>query len=129
MEERRLLLAVALSLLVLTAWQFLFPSGPPQRRPAATSPGPSPIALPAAPSPARVGASPTPGAAASPAATVAQIADASERRIEVQGPEVAVAFSNKGARLVSWQLKRFRDASGHPEEMVQTIPGGPRALD
>jgi len=49
--------------------------------------------------------------------------------VEIQGDEVGVAFSNRGARLVSWQLKRFHDATGRPEEMVQTIPGGPRALD
>ena len=40
-----------------------------------------------------------------------------------------MAFTNRGARLVSWQLKRYRDAKGRPEEMVQNIPGGPRALD
>jgi YidC/Oxa1 family membrane protein insertase len=134
MEERRLLLAVALSLLVLTAYQFLFP--PPKPAPgragaspsAAASAGPLtgasvPPAPPAvAPSPARSGAP----ALARPAS---QIADERERRVEVQGDEVAVAFSNRGARLVSWQLKRFRDTKGRPEEMVQTVPGGPRALD
>ena len=57
------------------------------------------------------------------------MADASERRVEAQSEDVAVAFSNRGARLVSWQLKRYRDAKGRPEEMVQNIPGGPRALD
>ena len=36
MEERRLLLAVALSLLVLTAYQFLFPAKPPVVRPVAS---------------------------------------------------------------------------------------------
>jgi YidC/Oxa1 family membrane protein insertase len=30
---------------------------------------------------------------------------------------------------VSWQLRRYRDSKGRPEEMVQNIPGGPRALD
>jgi len=75
---------------------------------------------------ARVTASP----AASPtSASVTPVADALERRVEAQGQEVAVAFSNRGARLVSWQLKRYRDAKGRPEEMVQNIPGGPRALD
>jgi YidC/Oxa1 family membrane protein insertase len=60
---------------------------------------------------------------------VAQVADARERRVELQGEQVTVAFSNRGARLVSWQLMRFRDAKGRPEEMVQNVPGGPRALD
>jgi YidC/Oxa1 family membrane protein insertase len=130
MEERRLLLAVALSLLVLTAYQFLFPTAPAPRRPA-TGPSAAPSAAPSVP------ARPTPAGAAAAGVTarptaappVAQVADERERRVELQGEQVTVAFSNRGARLVSWQLKRFRDAKGRPEEMVQNVPGGPRALD
>ena len=130
MEERRLLIAVALSLLVLTAYQFLFPTAPAPRRPAA-----APSASPSAGGP--VGAAlipspiPSPGIRSGPVTAVAvtQVADALERRVEAQSDDVAVAFSNRGARLVSWQLKRYRDAKGRPEEMVQNIPGGPRALD
>ena len=130
MEERRLLLAVALSLLVLTAYQFLFPTAPAPRRPA---PGPSaaPSAAPSVPvRPTPAGGAPG-GVTARPTAAplVAQVADERERRVELQGEQVTVAFSNRGARLVSWQLKRFRDAKGRPEEMVQNVPGGPRALD
>jgi YidC/Oxa1 family membrane protein insertase len=132
MEERRLLLAVALSLLVLTAYQLLFPTPPP----AARRPSPAPNAAVASP-PIRAEASPATGGPASPSALaspasptpVARIADTTERRVEVQGDEVTVAFSNRGARLVSWQLKRYPDAKGKPEEMVQIVPGGPRALD
>jgi YidC/Oxa1 family membrane protein insertase len=131
MEERRLLIAVALSLLVLTAYQFLFPTAPAPRRPAAApSAAPSAGASSAASPPAAVspGARPGPSAAAGGVA-VTPVADARERRVEAQSEDVAVAFSNRGARLVSWQLKRYRDAKGRPEEMVQNIPGGPRALD
>jgi YidC/Oxa1 family membrane protein insertase len=129
MEERRLLLAVALSLLVLTAYQFLFPTAPAPRRPAAApsaSPSASP-AVPVRPTPAGGAAGVTARPTAAP--PVAQVADERERRVELQGEQVTVAFSNRGARLVSWQLKRFRDAKGRPEEMVQNVPGGPRALD
>jgi YidC/Oxa1 family membrane protein insertase len=130
MEERRLLLAVALSLLVLTAYQFLFPTAPAPRRPAAApSAGPSAApAVPVRPTPAGAVAA---GVTARPTAAppVAQVADERERRVELQGEQVTVAFSNRGARLVSWQLNRFRDAKGRPEEMVQNVPGGPRALD
>jgi YidC/Oxa1 family membrane protein insertase len=130
MEERRLLLAVALSLLVLTAYQFLFPTAPAPRRPAtAPSAGPSAApAVPVRPTPAGTVAA---GVTARPTAAppVAQVADERERRVELQGEQVTVAFSNRGARLVSWQLNRFRDAKGRPEEMVQNVPGGPRALD
>jgi YidC/Oxa1 family membrane protein insertase len=132
MEERRLLIAVALSLLVLTAYQFLFPTAPAPRRPvAAPSAAPSAGGRPGAANPPNVaspGAHAGPGPSAPPAGVVA-VADARARRVEAQSDDVAVAFSNRGARLVSWQLKRYRDAKGRPEEMVQNIPGGPRALD
>jgi YidC/Oxa1 family membrane protein insertase len=131
MEERRLLLAVALSLLVLTAYQFLFPSAPPVKRPGLASPAPS-AAVPSSPGAVPPPAVAGPGASrlvVSAAPAPGQIADVAERRVEAQGDDVTVAFSNRGARLVSWQLKRYRDAKGRPEEMVQTVPGGPRALD
>jgi YidC/Oxa1 family membrane protein insertase len=129
MEERRLLIAVALSLVVLTAYQFLYPPKPP-RRPA---PGPSPAAVASGP-PA---AAPSPVASAGPAGTVPMasptpvpgVGDDRERRVEVRSEHVDIAFSNKGARLVSWKLRRFTDAAGRPEEMVTAAPGGPRGLD
>ena len=133
MEERRLLLAVALSLLVLTAYQFLFPPAPP-RRPNA---GASAVGASASPSAAASGIPIAPASSAPAGARKrggspppsARLTDDREKRVELQGQEVAVAFSNRGARLVSWQLLRYRDAPGRAEEMVQTVPGGPRALD
>jgi YidC/Oxa1 family membrane protein insertase len=124
MEERRLLLAVALSLLVLTAYQLLFAPPPPPRTPAAATASPTvPSAPPAPPAPATPVDS---GVAATPRPAVA---DTKERRVEVQGEDATLAFTNRGARLVSWRLERFRDARGRPEEMVQTFPGAPRPLD
>lgn len=131
MEERRLLLAVALSLLVLTAYQLLFAPTPRPRpspaSPGAVSRGPSPAA-PASPS----GAPSAPGTAATPIPTttpVAAIADERERRVEVEGADIQVAFANKGARLLSWKLNHYRDARGRPEEMVLAVGDGPRSLD
>ena len=57
------------------------------------------------------------------------MADASERRVEVTGPDLSVAFSNRGARLLSWGLPRFPDKRGRAEELVRSAPGGPRPLD
>src|SRR6267378_4171751 len=125
MEEKRLLIAVALSLLVLTAYQLLF-APPPKPRP---SPSPAASGAPAlpAPSPSLV---PGPHAASpAPVAVAAQVADDKERRVEVQTPDVTIAFSNRGARLLSWRLLHFADPRGRPEEMVQAVAGGPRPLD
>ncbi len=130
MEERRLLVAVALSLLVLTAYQLLFapPPRPPQPAPsgAPAAPGTTPTTLASAsPAPPVPAAPPTPA----PPPTVAAVADERERRVEVQTDDVAVAFTNRGARVISWQLKRFLDRSGRPEELVQTHKDAPRPLD
>lgn len=134
MEERRLLVAVALSLVVLAAYQMLFAP------PTAVRPSPSPAAAlsPAAPPASSVppplaspGPSPSPSsiAAVPSAAPVAAVADAKERRVEVVGGDLTVAFSNRGARLLSWQLNSFLDARGRPEEMVPAVREGPRPLD
>jgi len=118
MDERRLLIAVALSLLVLAGYQMLFPPAPPSARPTpapptASAPAASPIPPVATPTPP-ASARKRPGAAAS-AAPIARVVDERERRVEVTGPDLVVAFSNRGARLLSWQLLGFRDARGRPE--------------
>jgi YidC/Oxa1 family membrane protein insertase len=131
MEERRLLLAVALSLLVLTAYQFFFAPAPrPSPSPAAAGapaggPAPAPgLAAPPAPSAAPPRATPRP--APSP---VASVADDRERRVEVQGEDLLVAFANKGARLLSWKLEHYHDGRGRPEEMVFAVGEASRSLD
>lgn len=133
MEERRLLIAVALSLLVLTAYQLLF--APPPRPPAAS---PAPVtaasAAPAgtpAPSGASAARTPEPAAApsAAPAAQVPVVADTEERRVEVVTPDVTVAFNNRGARIISWKLAHFADAGGRPEELVQTVKDATHPFD
>ncbi len=52
-----------------------------------------------------------------------------ERRVEVQAPDYTVAFTNRGARLVSWTLARHRDARGGPEEMIPAQGAAVRPLD
>jgi len=124
MDERRLLLAVALSLLVLTAHSLLFPSAPPPRPPAPAASQPA-----ATPLPAEAAAPAAAGTLAPSASTLPTVADARERRVEVAGPDFTVAFSNRGARLVSWTLGRYKDARGAPEEMVPAAGAGIRPLD
>jgi YidC/Oxa1 family membrane protein insertase len=124
MEERRLLLAVALSLLVLLAYSQLFAPAPPPVSPSpppageTPAPGPRPTALPAE-------ATPSPP----PLAPASAEADTRERRVEATAPDYTVAFTNRGARLVSWTLGRYRDARGQPEEMVPARTSGVRPLD
>ncbi len=124
MEERRLLLAVALSLVVLTAYSLLFAPAP---APAPPAPAPAASPEPAAGSPEVPAALPSPAAPA--AAPAPAVADERERRVEVVAPEYTVAFTNRGARVVSWTLSRYRDAGGRPEEMVPAQGAAVRPLD
>ncbi|MGI9626419.1 MAG: membrane protein insertase YidC, partial [Longimicrobiales bacterium] len=132
MEERRLLLAVALSLLILAGYQMLFgPTGPP---PSTETPAASPSSTPGPPAaqgssdgdePAAVVAG-EPEAEAEPAPKVAA---EREKRVEVLGEDFTIAFSNRGARLLSWTLARYRTADGRPEEMVPALTPGLKPLD
>lgn len=125
MEERRLLLAIALSLLVLTAYQFLFPAKPSSRETApavATESKPVTSAPKAAPMDAAAPVAPQ-------VVAVPAVADDRERRVEVNGPDLSVAFTNRGARLLSWRLAAFSDERGRPEEMVHAVNGAGRPFD
>lgn len=111
--EKRLLLAITLSVLVLVLWNWLGPKPPP------ASPAP-PRAAVAADSIGR----PAPGATAKPAAPAISpvVADEDERTIEIDlgapgapGAYRAV-FSNRGARLVELKIKSFVDRVGLSDE-------------
>ncbi|HXY41580.1 MAG TPA: membrane protein insertase YidC [Vicinamibacteria bacterium] len=131
MEERRLLLAVALSLLVLTAYSIFFaPATPPAPSPAAAPTATARSPVPPAASPAvPAEAAPAAKAAAAPPSSPAAVADERERRVEVVTPDYSVALTNKGARLLSWTLTRYKDARGRPEEMVPAQGAALRPLD
>jgi YidC/Oxa1 family membrane protein insertase len=130
MDERRLLVALALSLLLLTAYSYLF--SPPRRTPAVGAPRPAASVVPpdastANPSPLP-STPPRPAPAPPPVALPAKV-DEKERRVEMTSADLSIAFTNRGARLLSWKLLHFADARGEPEEMVQVAPTGPRPLD
>jgi len=128
MEERRLLLAVALSLLVLTAYQLMFP--PPPRPPADAEPVASPTTE-GAEAPDSPVAVPEPAASPSDAVepaleeavAEARVSAERERRIEVSTRDIEIALTNRGGELLSWRLLAYRDGRGRPEEMVQTFQG------
>ncbi len=117
MEERRLLFAVVLSLLVVMAYSWLMGPGPVPPEPSPSAAPPSTLAAkPPAPTPAQP--SPSAQGPAATATTRPPASDGRERRVEVRSPEYTVAFTNRGARLVSWTLRRHLDARQRPEEMV-----------
>jgi YidC/Oxa1 family membrane protein insertase len=116
--ERRVLLAVILSFLVLYGFQALFPPAPDQTAqpqkpvqssktatapnasaPAASNPAPS--IQPPAPLPAESGAPQVPA-----------------RDIVVDNADVHAVFTTRGAVLKSWQLKKYHDDHGRELEIV-----------
>ena len=132
--ERRVLLAVTLSFLVLVLYQQWI--GPPPgvdgvpdagvaegagdrgtagtASPPGDAPAPGPARLPgAAPGPALE----TPAGPDAPAA-VPVVADDRRRSIIVESDLVLAEFDNRGAELVSWKLKDYADDNGDPVELV-----------
>jgi YidC/Oxa1 family membrane protein insertase len=106
--ERRVLLALALSLLVLLVWPRIFPP-------------PVPPSAPALPHEAAEG----PGAAAAeddvpepePGAYEARAAQAVEI-VEHEDDLFRVRLSNEGGRILSWRLKEYEGQDGEPLEVV-----------
>jgi YidC/Oxa1 family membrane protein insertase len=121
--EKRVLLAVVLSFLVLSGFQMFF-QAPEPSKPGVTAPQPG------QPTPAQPQATPgaAPAATAPPAAPVPQapaplVADTSERDIVVENPSVHAVFSTRGGVLKSWRLKNYFDSAGQSLELVpQDVP-------
>jgi len=115
--ERRVLLAVILSFIVLYGYQALFPPSPDQpaqqkpvqssktatapnaSAPAASNPAPS--IQPTAPLPAESGAPQVP-----------------TRDLIVENADVRAVFTTRGAVLKSWQLKKYHDDQQHALEII-----------
>jgi YidC/Oxa1 family membrane protein insertase len=130
--EKRVLLAIVLSFIVLYGYQAMFPppelpgptpqeqtqgqpAGPPQ--PAATG---TPTANEGAPSPAAAVEPP-----AAPAGPQPLVADTAERDIVVENGSVRAVFSTRGAVIKSWRLKKYLNAAREPVELVpQDAPAG-----
>ena len=123
--EKRVLLAIILSFIVLYGYQALFPPKPPQRT------APPPTAAPSATQqtpPAQAGtptAQPEQAPEAAAPEPAAVVGDAEERDIRFENEAVSGVFSTRGAVLKSWRLKKYQDASGRPLELVpQDVPPG-----
>lgn len=126
MEERRLILAFALSFAVLLGFRMWtnsrYPQPTAEQTPAAgpaatgvaTTTTPAPTASPAA-------TRPDPVVVAAPVIPAAPVVTGDERRVEITTREAEVAFSSRGARLLSWKLLEYKDPRG---KAVEAHPGG-----
>ncbi|HEV7517556.1 MAG TPA: membrane protein insertase YidC [Thermoanaerobaculia bacterium] len=133
MDNRRLLLAVLLSLAVLILWQYLFPAKPPVRVPTQTAAGstaagktlstPAGTPVPEPGGPATPALPPTTVAAAANPADPQAIAER-EERVVLENGQTRAELSNRGAQLVSFVLRQDRTADGKPLELVRARTGG-----
>ena len=137
--EKRVLIAVVLSFLVLYAYQAMFvPKQVPKPRAVQTeqvkgsaASGAGQSATPP-PGPAQPGSSGGQGMVPSTApgsaqAAVVVVSDTAERDIVVDTEALRGVFTNRGATLKSWRLKRYRDKAGRPVDLVpQTLGGAAR---
>ena len=119
--ERRLLLAIVLTFVVLTAYQWLTttPTVPATATPTATQTA-SPGATPPAAQPATGTTAPPPAVVtpAPPAIVETVKADTAERTITVDNGVVRAVFSNRGATLAAWELLSYMGPDGKPVDLV-----------
>jgi len=115
--ERRVLLAISLSFVVLFLYQQLVP--PPPDQPAAVATTAAPGAAPAAGTAALTSA-PAPVPMPAVAATRS---DSVEREYVIETQQVRAVFTNRGGRLKRWALKQYPDSSGQPVELVPSDAG------
>ena len=127
--ELRILVASLLSVGVILLWTKFFAPKPPAYQPQKEQPVATAPVNPEAPQnpPARPAQNARPGptsVAAATAAPAATIADSEERTIVVENALYRVEFSNRGAVVKSWQLKKYKDDYIDTKGKLQ-----PRVLD
>jgi YidC/Oxa1 family membrane protein insertase len=116
--EQRMLLAFGLMGVVLILSQYILPAPPEpaqkKDKAAATAPKETSPAAPKAAEPPPAVAAPV----AAPAAPQQQVAAGQEESIVVETDVYRITFSNRGAVVKSWVLKKYQDSTGKPQELL-----------
>lgn len=123
--EKRLPLALALMMLVLLVSQYIFKPAPAPKpvKPVNDNTAAQVVQKPAA----------TPGSAAAaksvplavPAPAAGQVQAASEITTQIDTELYHIVFSNRGGVVKSWVLKKYKDDTGKPLQVVNTAPDVP----
>ena len=110
MQQKRLLLALALSTVILFGWSYFYPVKSPQNTP--TPPAPSPTAA--------SQTSDNPGSSApTNQPTVSVQSTAPQRTITIQTPLYKAKFDTRGAEPISWILLKNK----HSESEIYSVAG------
>ena len=133
--ERRVLIAITLSFLVLFLFQRLV-MPPPEETPPAATPETQGVAMggkpsaPALPAPGSMAAltqssnqsaaiaAPAAVAPVAPNAPTVTVGETTDREIVVETTTVRATFTNRGGRLLHWVLKEYRNEDGSPLDLV-----------
>lgn len=112
--EKRALLASALAILILVAYQFFFASPAPRpktEKPPETPAAPRPVA---------------PKSAAPPRLPRPVRQPEREEQIRLETDLLDVTLTNRGGTVLSWRIKRYTDGTGQPLDLAPAqVPGGP----
>jgi YidC/Oxa1 family membrane protein insertase len=122
--ERRVFIAVLLSFVVLYTYQTYFaPPLPPPPGSAGAKPAAAATAAGKSQPATAAAATSAPSSKPEPSepSPLSVLGESEAREITVETETVRVVFTNRGARVVRWQLKNYRDAIG---EMVDLVPSG-----
>jgi YidC/Oxa1 family membrane protein insertase len=121
-SEKRTIVVIGITLLLLIGAQFYFksPQPPaPETKPAATAPNASGTPAPSAnPTPS------SPAVSKGSAPQTAQVATkqaASESDTVIENGLYKITFTNRGAQVKSWILKKYTDVKGQPLELVHPV--------
>src|ERR1051326_6751269 len=115
MQQKRLLLALILSSVILFVWIYFYPAPPANQKPGAT---PSPTASPAA---TQQTASSTNNTTAPVTVVAPNVSAAPQRTITVKTPLYDVKFDTLGAEPISWIIKVNKNNEGQKE--VYSVAG------
>jgi hypothetical protein len=111
MDKKNLILALALSMVVLLSWplvmRYLAPPVPPEEL---MTPIEEPNQPTPQPKPAKPQASVVPPKSTGPAAPQVQTTQAAPREISIDTPYCRATLSNRGAVATSWILKTYEEA-------------------
>lgn len=111
--ELRLLFAFILMGVVLFVTPYFFKSVAPPPAKKAESPATQPVAK---------TPTPTDAPAAAPAApAVPPLAAQAEEKVSIETNLYQITFSNRGAVVRNWQLRKFKAHTGNPLELVNTL--------
>lgn len=122
--ERRLLLVFVLTFLVILLFQPVLKKYLPQTfTPATETQQKAPTPPPAAQTAANQPAPPPEAKPAVKAPTAAKQASA-ESTIVIENDLYRITFTNRGAQVKSWILKKFKDEKGQPLELVNQAASG-----